>query len=195
MESDWEWEYDIHYTDCHEEQRRLYTAAVTIITIPCRILTPLSRRSLVFFTDSLMTQRSTITPADPVHCCHGAHRFILQTLCPSWHGGHRCLLHSFFFFASEFTGVFCRTNTSLAPLSLTSLTASLAAFIWISCKHFATRPVAGDACRFLTRLPQTRQSPLQIRCNAPNCSSVSPADILLQQLSLVLPAYLFKLLP
>jgi hypothetical protein len=29
-----------------------------------------------------MTQRSPITPADSVHCCHGANRCILQTLCP-----------------------------------------------------------------------------------------------------------------
>ena len=29
-----------------------------------------------------MTQRSPITPADSVDCCHGAHRCILQTLCP-----------------------------------------------------------------------------------------------------------------
>jgi len=35
-----------------------------------------------FFTHSLMTQRSPITPADSVLCCHGAHRCILQTLCP-----------------------------------------------------------------------------------------------------------------
>lgn len=56
---------------------------MTVITISCRILTPLSRRSLFFFfTKSLTTQRSQIIPADSVHCCHGAHRCILQTLCP-----------------------------------------------------------------------------------------------------------------
>jgi hypothetical protein len=88
-----------------------------------------------------LTQRSPITPADSVHCCHGDHRCILQTLCPvgtaitdhscrlctllprwssmysadtlpGWHGGHRCLLQ-FFFLPQQFTGVSRRTFTSL----------------------------------------------------------------------------------
>jgi hypothetical protein len=112
---------------------------------------------------------------------------------PSWHGGHRCLLQSFFL-PQQFTGVSRRILTSLPRLSQASLTDSATAFIRVSCQHFATRPLAGDASRFFTRLPQTRQCLLQIRCNAPTCLSVSPADVLLQQSSPVFPADLFKLL-
>lgn len=82
MASDWKRDYEIQYIDCHEEQRRLFIAVATVVTISCRIFTPLSRWSLVLLTDSLMPQRSPATLADSVHCCHGAHRCVLQTLCP-----------------------------------------------------------------------------------------------------------------
>jgi len=112
--------------------------------------------------------------------------FSADTL-PSWHGGHRCLLQ-YFFLPQQFTGVSRRTFTSPPRLLQTTITDSATAFIWVSCQHLATRPVAGDVCRFFTRLPQIREYLLQIMCNTPTCSSVSPADILLQQTSPVLPA-------
>ena len=131
--------------------------------------------------------------------------FFLQTLW--WHRDHRSLLQilyivatviidvfcrlfaqltwrsslspAVFFLPQQFTGVSRRTFTSLPRLSQASITNSATSFIWVSCQHFATRPVAGDTCKFFTRLPQTRQCLLQIRCNVPTRSSVSPADILL----------------
>jgi len=151
----------------------------------------MSRRSLVLFyklfDDTAITDHSCRFCRLLPRC---SSMYSADTL-PSWHGGHRCLLQSFFCYNSLLASPAeplrrchgCHRRLLQTPPRHLS----------VSCQHFAIRPVAGDTCRFFTRLPQTRQCLLQIRCNAPTRSSVSPADILLQQSSPAFPADLFKL--
>ena len=175
----------------------------------------------VFFTKSLMPQRSPIIPADAVHCCHGALQCFLQTLCPvdtavivvfcsiffchssllaspaeplrRRHGCYRRLLQTLPRHLSE-----SPANTLLpdpSPATSVDFLHDYHKFVNIYCRLCAILQPARQCLLQTFCCSRRHRCFLQIMCNAPTCSSVSPADILLQQMSPVLPADLFNLLP